>query len=88
MLKEYSPAISAFHFAINKAPEMKEAYTNLGMCYIETSNFVRAEEAYSRALKIDDKFLPALIGEIHVRKYLIGAGKAKFAKELPEFKNK
>ena len=57
-------AIEAFSNALKYEPQMKEAWLQIGNIRHDLGQTNQAQNAYEQALKIDDKYCEALIGQI------------------------
>ena len=57
-------AIEAFSNALKYEPQMKEAWLQIGHIRHDLGQTNQAKNAYEQALKIDDKYCEALIGQI------------------------
>ncbi|HKK21023.1 MAG TPA: tetratricopeptide repeat protein [candidate division Zixibacteria bacterium] len=66
--KEYEKAVKEFDKALKTAPDMKEAYNNLGFCYRKLGQLDESLTAYTSALAIDPDFARAreYLGETYL----------------------
>lgn len=56
----YNAALSDLDLVVRKIPDFKYAYYNIGYIYMLEQNYAKAEEAFTKALKIDPDFGEAL----------------------------
>lgn len=56
----YNAALSDLETVTRRIPDFKYAYYNIGYIYMLEQNYVKAEEAFTKALKIDPDFGEAL----------------------------
>lgn len=56
----YNAALSDLDLVVQKIPDFKYAYYNIGYIYMLEQNYAKAEEAFTKALKIDPDFGEAL----------------------------
>lgn len=56
----YNAALSDLETVVQRIPDFKYAYYNIGYIYMLEQNYVKAEEAFTKALKIDPDFGEAL----------------------------
>lgn len=56
----YNAALSDLETVTRRIPDFKYAYYNIGYIYMLEQNYVKAEEAFTKALKIDPDFSEAL----------------------------
>ena len=56
----YNAALSDLEFVVRNIPDFKFAYYNIGYIYLQEQNYVKAEEAFTKALEIDPDFAEAL----------------------------
>lgn len=56
----YNAALSDLETVVQRIPNFKYAYYNIGYIYMLEQNYVKAEEAFTKALKIDPDFGEAL----------------------------
>lgn len=56
----YNAALSDLDLVVRKIPDFKYAYYNIGYIYMLEQNYAKAEEAFTKALKIDSDFGEAL----------------------------
>lgn len=54
-------AEASFEKAIEYYPKYANAYNNLGVLYIKTSQQAKAKEAFTKSVTVDDKFVPGYI---------------------------
>ncbi len=66
--KEYDKAVKEFTKALETAPDMKDAYNNLGFCYRKLGNLDKSLTAYTSALNLDPNFARAreYLGETYL----------------------
>ncbi len=60
LLIGYNAALSDLETVTRRIPDFKYAYYNIGYIYMLEQNYVKAEEAFTKALKIDPDFGEAL----------------------------
>lgn len=56
----YNAALSDLETVVQRIPDFKYAYYNIGYIYMLEQNYVKAEEAFTKALKVDPDFGEAL----------------------------
>lgn len=56
----YNAALSDLNIVLQKIPDFKFAYYNIGVINMMEQNYAQAQEAYSKALAIDPEFAEAL----------------------------
>lgn len=60
--KEYELAITAFHKVIGLAPEMPEAYNNIGYALLGMQAYQPAQDFFNSALELDQNLVSAYFG--------------------------
>lgn len=60
--KEYELAITAFHKVIGLAPEMPEAYNNIGYALLGMQAYQPAQDFFNSALELDQDLVSAYFG--------------------------
>lgn len=58
---EYELAIEKFSHIVSIDKESKKAHGNLGLAYLLSRDFERAEQHLKRALELDERYLPAIV---------------------------
>jgi len=87
--KEYRDALKWYNEAIEKQPDLSDAYYNRGLAYVEIDKMEEAYADFNKAIALDPKFAQARFKKIETLQNLNQLEKAMdeaeaFAKEFPD----